>query len=173
MDQKQQYLCRELEILAWNASVQRANVYVPGLAADDPRKRRFRKQVLEFLARQLLPNYGNPMNEAEHRQNIERLGAHASGIDAELLSGGNYRFGVAQKLLNLTLKYHWCLGVVVEPPHCPVDRIVLKQTRRSDMSWTQIDDCGPYLEAIDAIRAVANRESLSIAMWELKCYARR
>src|SRR3954469_1601937 len=35
------------------------------------------------------------------------------------LRHGQYSYGVAQKLLNLVLEYHWCLGQISEPSHCP------------------------------------------------------
>jgi hypothetical protein len=49
-----------------------------------------------------------------------------------------YKYGVAQKLLNLFLKYLWCLGTIAEPPHCPVDRIIIGKTCYKDKNWTEI-----------------------------------
>jgi hypothetical protein len=63
---------------------------------------------------------------------------------------GKINFGIAQKMLNLYLKYMWSLGNIQEPPHFPVDRIIqIKLIRTSQTTrdypikieaWTQFDD---------------------------------
>ena len=91
-----------------------------------------------------------------------------------ILRGGRYRYSSAQKLLNLYLKYQWCLGHVAEPPHCPVDRIVLSMTSlKNKANWTEIDSRHEYMQLIDAIREQADRDGLSIAAWEMTNYRRR
>jgi hypothetical protein len=53
------------------------------------------------------------------------------------------RIGLAQKALNLYLKYLWCLGEIHEPPHCPLDSIVLGQVPGcKDVRWTLIATLG-------------------------------
>jgi len=68
-----------------------------------------------------------------------------------ILRDGNYRYGVAEKLLNLALKYYWCLGHIPTPPHCPVDRIVIEKTHlRGRVNWTEIKDEPQYRGVIEA-----------------------
>lgn len=82
-----------------------------------------------------------------------------------------YNIGIAQKLLNLQLKYLWCAGFIGVPPHCPVDRIIISKTYLRDrFNWTQIDGISEYQKAIEAIRSVAQHKS--IAVWELENYDR-
>ena len=74
-----------------------------------------------------------------HCENIENLITYANSADTDVLGENRYKYGVAQKLLNLALKYYWCLGEIKEPPHCPVDKIVIDQTVfRGRVNWTQI-----------------------------------
>ncbi|SDJ63273.1 hypothetical protein SAMN05216338_105731 [Bradyrhizobium sp. Rc2d] len=42
------------------------------------------------------------------------------------LRDGIYWYVVAQKVLNLLLKYYWCLARIPEPPYCPIDRIIIE-----------------------------------------------
>ncbi len=90
-----------------------------------------------------------------------------------MLAAG-YRIGHAQKTLNLVLKYRWCLGLVPEPPHCPIDRIVLsKTTLANKLNWTEMDRIEEYDEAIRAVRVCAQATGQSIARWELATFERR
>ncbi len=78
---------------------------------------------------------------------------------------------MAQKLLNLYLKYLWCMGHVAEPPHCPVDRIILAETTLRDrLNWTKITTREQYMSAINALRQVATAQGQSLAVWELLNY---
>ena len=41
-------------------------------------------------------------------------------------NGISFKIGHSQKLLNLMLKYYWCLEwLKYTPPHCPIDRMIL------------------------------------------------
>jgi hypothetical protein len=123
---------------------------------------------------EILPMYKKSCNEKQHYKNIEALVAYATKVGTSVLSPDGYRFGIAQKLLNLCLKYHWCLELVGEPPHCPVDRIVLDKTSfKGRLNWTEIQSSEKYREVIEEIDKIAKAKGLSIAMWELRHYARR
>lgn len=77
-----------------------------------------------------------------------------------------------QKLLNLVLKYHWCLGQISEPPHCPIDRIIIQKIHlRGRVNWTEIVDEDQYRAVIEAVRRKAEPES--ITRRELRNYRRR
>ena len=98
----------------------------------------------------------------------------ANKIDSGLLGEHGYKFGVAQKVLNLALKYYWCLGHIIEPPHCPVDRIIIDKTiYRGKINWTQILTEEEYLKVISAIKSLAEQQKFTIAQWELYNYVRR
>jgi hypothetical protein len=174
---KIRYLEDELWILAWNASVQHSALY----KKDAWKKQRdkigtFREKVVDFIRTSLIPQYESPLDELEHCKNIDHLIQQANQADKEtrILGTNGYRYGVAQKLLNLALKYYWCLGQISEPPHCPIDKIVIDHTPlRGRVNWTEITTREQYLSVISAVRFVAEQATCSISMWELNNYQRR
>lgn len=165
---EQQFVLTELWTLAWAASVQRANLYAPG----SKQTGQLRDKLQEFITSHLLPHYVRPCTEQQHYLNLAELVEFGTGALPGSLRDGRYRYGVAQKLLNLALKYHWCLGQISEPPHCPIDRIIIEKTHlRGRVNWTQIADEEQYRVVIEAVRRRAEPES--IARWELLNYRRR
>jgi hypothetical protein len=175
MKLKRQYLISELWILAWNASVQHASLYIKGAWKDRREEiNNFRNQVVCYVSENLIPRYRERVDGPQHVENIIELINHANNLESGILGENGYKFGVAQKLLNLSLKYYWCLGEVEEPPHCPIDRIVIEKTMfRGSVNWTQITEAAEYLKIIDAVREMARLKGTSIAIWELSKYQRR
>lgn len=174
LTQKQKFIFSEISILAWAASVQRAKLYNADLKPKNRRSVEFRAEVLRFIESELLPCYKSECDEILHVENIKRLADFGTDIGKGLLCEDGYKFGVAQKLLNLLLKYLWCLGHIPEPPHCPVDRLILEKTNlRGKINWTSITRASEYQRAICAIKSVAQSCGLSIAEWECQFYARR
>ena len=164
---KQNFILKELWILAWGASVQRANLF----AKDAQNKTEFRRKLIGYIEEKLLPLYKGVCSEQQHYTNIASLVEFAEKIHPSPLRNRVYKYGVAQKLLNLALKYYWCLGLISEPPHCPVDRIIIAKTRLRDrVNWTEIKDEEQYVCVIEAIREEAKDKSL--AFWELLNYER-
>lgn len=156
--------------MSWNASVQRANIYNPGTT--DAGRRKFRDGVITYCREEIIPMYANEVEEDEHCDTLQKLTSHVTGSAESTLLVNTYRIGIAQKLLNLQLKYLWCAGYIPMPPHCPVDRIILSKTRlRDKVNWTQIDSIVSYRDAIDAIMEMAGSEPL--AEWELRVFDRR
>ena len=165
------FLTNEFWQLSWSASVQRAGVYRPGLASKD--RLGFRGRLVEWLDIEVIPNYRDPVSEETHLCHLGRTVKYATQIGSDVLADGRYRIGVAQKLVNLQLKYLWCGGLLPEPPHCPVDRVILTQTRygHSPPAWTRMDTEEAYLDAIGTIREKAEVAGATIAAWELAAYA--
>ncbi len=130
MDPKLHYILTELWILAWNASVQRAELYRDGKERKSEQVRLFRGRVVTYLSSEIIPRYrANEIAKDQHYKCIEELIAYSNDLGSNVLGQLGYKYGIAQKLLNLALKYYWCLGEIAEPPHCPVDRIVIDKTR--------------------------------------------
>ena len=176
MDDKLQFITNELWILAWAASVQRAKLYKGKEDMDSTSREvsKFREDVIGFITANSIPQYADGCTEEQHYKNIDDLIAYANRVDPGILSRSGYKYGIAQKLLNLALKYYWCLGLVKEPPHCPVDRIVISKTSHNGkINWTQITDRSQYQKIIEDIKVLANRKQLSIPIWELTFYSRR
>jgi hypothetical protein len=172
MDKKTKYLVRELWISAWNASVQRASLYKPDARQDQ--KATFKNKVIDHIRDHIIPQYKEAVEGSRHCENIRGLINYANEVGTGVLGKDGYKYGVAQKVLNLALKYYWCLGQIKEPPHCPVDKMVIDKTVfRGRVNWTQILTEKEYLDIISAIRALAEKENSSIAQWELDNYERR
>jgi hypothetical protein len=169
MIEKTEFIINELWILAWSASVQRAKLYEE---KNDSGK--FRKDVIVFLMEKIIPKYIKGCTEEQHYGNINALIDHATEIDPGILGQTGYKYGVAQKLLNLALKYYWCLGLISEPPHCPIDRIIISKTKyNGKINWTQILRRSQYEQVIEDVKVLSQREGLSIAQWELTHFSRR
>ena len=174
LSREQRFIFDEVLVMAWAASVQRANIYNKSEKISSTDSLSFRLAVLEFVDLCLLEKYKSKISENLHITNIEWLVTFGTKHGGSLLSPDGYKFGVAQKLLNLTLKYLWCLGHILEPPHCPVDRIVISKTSlRDKVNWTEILSADKYKDVIEAIRSTANKKNMSIARWELMHYGRR
>jgi len=172
MNQMTDFIIRELWILAWAASVQRAKLYKKG--NENPKTNAFRKKIIDYLSSDIIPEYKNDLTENKHYSNIDKLIKFANNNNFGVLSDAGYKYGVAQKLLNLVLKYHWCLGLIKEPPHCPVDRVVIDSTKyKGKINWTQITQKSEYQKIIEEIKRLAQNINLSIPLWELSIYNRR
>ena len=106
LSKKQEYLVRELWILAWNASVQRASLYNTSVrrnGAPDKRVQDFKGGIIDFVTAKLLPHYLEECPEEQHFKNIAELVQFANQNGGKVLGEAGYKYGVAQKLLNLML----------------------------------------------------------------------
>ena len=84
---------------------------------------------------------------------------------------GNFLLPIASLLdKNLYLKYLWCIDIICEPPHCPIDKIILNKLKDYKTSWTKMNK-DDYIRAIKKINFVRGKES--IAQWELREFSRR
>jgi hypothetical protein len=176
MNNKIEFVKKELLILAWGASVQRANLYEKKTVSNQSSMQaiQFRESLIKFLTVKIMPQYVKGCTEEDHYRNIEGLIANAKKIDPGILGTEGYKYGIAQKLLNLALKYYWCLDLVNEPPHCPIDRLIISKTSyNGKINWTQIIKRAQYEGIIRELAVLAGDEGLSIAQWELKHYSRR
>ena len=149
------------------SSVQRGRVYVPDLL--DTQKRPF-KDAFKDQLRSLETTYRGTVTDDAHLSCIETFAHDLSRTHGGLLRGSRLRIGIAQKGVNLYLKYLWCLGRIPNPPHCPVDAIVMRAIR-GQHKWTQLDCIDTYRDIITECRRAAGRQSLS--EWELDLWNRQ
>ena len=113
--------------------------------------------------------YTSPVSEQDHVRNIRALADQVSVCCGHFLANGRVRFGVAQKELNLFLKYLWCADRLLAPPHCPFDAVVIGTLPNEvRVAWTKIETEGPYLRLVEAAKVKAEGESL--AKWELRVW---
>jgi hypothetical protein len=171
---KRDFVISELWILAWGASVQRAKLYGEKDPSDKKFKsaqNKFREDIVSFLIGKIIPQYEKGCSEQQHYTNIEALIDYANKVNPGILGSSGYKYGIAQKLLNLALKYYWCLGLIIEPHHCPIDRIIINKTKYSGKTnWTQILHRHEYEKIINEIKLLAKKDWVSVPEWELSVY---
>ena len=113
--------------------------------------------------------YQSPVTEEEHLSNLIRLADDFTSKFPHFLKNKRFRIGIAQKALNLYLKYLWCADLISQPPHCPFDSIVINRLPNcSDLRWTSIDTIEDYQRLVQNARRVADGKS--IAEWELEVW---
>jgi hypothetical protein len=149
------------------AAFGRNSVYAS--SCTDSAKQVFREKFAERL-RAEARRYATKVTDGDHCVTIGRIADALSAECPAALRGGRLRYGTAQKAFNLYLKFLWRSNCIPEPPHCPIDRVVLSKAGVKDLrtggtpSWTDCDCIAEYRRWIDALRSTSNR--LSLAQWE-------
>jgi hypothetical protein len=168
LNPKKEFLLSQALLSAEIASLQRASVY-SSRASDLDRQNLC--EILRVTLVEIAGQYTKPVSEDAHIQNIVRLANTISSKCTVSLVNGRFRFGIAQKALNLYLKYLWCLEQIPMPPHCPFDsRVMAKLPSIVQVSWTRLDDISAYLALVAAAKQVAAATGQSLAEWELSVY---
>jgi hypothetical protein len=172
---KWEFIESELVTASINAAFQRGNVYSDSKAYSDPRREILRKR-LSSLLRDLGTQYSETVSSVRHKQNIAKIADDLTTAfkDGGLLRGNRFRVGIAQKALNLYLKYLWCLGKIATPPHCPFDdriigKLPLSEKQKRDLAWTALDSLDGYQVLIDAgLKKIKTTGHASLSDWELE-----
>jgi hypothetical protein len=169
---KKKFIVDQAVVNSIGGAFQHAGVYVKELKDADKQKNCLRETLAECL-RNFGLTYAQSVTDEVHYRNIVNLANTMTEKfrDTGILRCRRFRIGIAQKALNLYLKYLWCLGDIPTPPHCPLDRRIidmldLKGKDRKDYDWTKLDDIKKYKELIEKCRNVAG--DISLAEWELK-----
>ncbi|MBD0833364.1 hypothetical protein [Aestuariibaculum sediminum] len=166
---KASFINNETWLLSINGAFQRANVYKQNV----PEKEKvYFKRVLKVYIDDVQNVYHTPVTETEHLENIKGLMGFTA-TSSSILTNGQFNFGVAQKLLNLYLKYRWCLGNIPAPPHFPVDSIIQRKLGLKVMPWTKMEDETEYLKIIrHAKKQLETYDCNSLAELELLLFSR-
>ena len=165
---KENYLKDEIWVLSLNASFQRNGIYKKQASSKD--KQLFRNELKSYIQDTIVPRYKNKVEEDEHKKNLKLI-IDSSIEYGSILKHGQLSIGAVQKLLNLTLKYYWCLGLIPEPPHFPIDRIIQKKLPPdSRKNWTEMS----FEDYSSIIKAAKNnlKDGETLAQWELQNYQR-
>ena len=172
------FLDQETLALTINGALGRNRTYRNGVVPD--RKRAFRESLRECLNSRLEEYRAERVSDDRHVANIEALSSELSERYQEILVDGSLRIGTAQKALNLYLKYGWARGIIPEPPHCPIDAIVLANIEKCpgnaecqicpNTTWTTICTTQEYLHFVEKAREAANARGQSLARWELRVW---
>jgi hypothetical protein len=157
--QQWDFLEGEFLTLSINAALQHSSTY----ATEDEKDREAVRRELRSALCDLSARYADGVSEEQHLENIQQLSRRVSQACASSLNGDHLRLGIAQKALNLYLKYLWCVGRIPIPPHCPFDNNVINVAARlklppgCERRWTQVS----------AALEEAKKKGLSLAAWEL------
>lgn len=169
---KKKFIKKEILLLTIAGAFGRNKIYRENL--DIKEKKVFKIKLCEYLDR-FAVKYRNEINEDLHYLNLSELEFLINEND-NVLYGGNISFGTVQKLLNLYLKYLWCIGEIQEPPHCPIDSIVLSKIEGERQTrWTKMGE-NDYYRIIGKLKnnkAENKKSEDSIAIWELREFNRR
>lgn len=171
---QENFVREDLWLLTYSASFQRAHVYNKNTSVTQKKKIAFRNSLFHFCNRLAEEQYQKEILEDKHIENIHALVDFTAGEFSEILHNERLKYGVAQKLLNLYLKYLWCISDLPTPPHFPIDRIIqdlLKLPIR--ISWTQMDSAEEYMVVIDQAKKVMETKGYkNLAELELVEYRR-
>ena len=125
----------------------------------------------DYIQNTILPLYENKVNEKKHIKNLKSIIENSKKYSS-ILKDDKLSIGTVQKLLNLLLKYFWCLGLIPEPPHFPIDRIIQKRLPRvSRKNWTELLSEKDYSSIINAAKDYLE-DGETLAQWELEKYQR-
>lgn len=169
---KRRFLSYELGLLTLKAALSTRDkkwpIYSPAMK-DHQRgeaKEAFREILIEIEQKCVTVS----LNEADHILYIKSVADRLSDLLTTSLHQSRFRIGVAQKMVNLHLKYLWVAGIAQEPVHCPIDGII-RDLSGIQYDWTRSDSTEEYKLAVAALTAVAGTKSLS--QWELEAFRRR
>jgi hypothetical protein len=173
-ESKYQFMFDQIFQAAIGASFSTRNTEYPIYRRDVNRTIDIRNDLKELIEDYITRFEMYKINEEDHFKEIKRISEIISNNEQfkDQLHDGKFRYGIAQKLLNLVLKYLWCGGFIREPYHCPVDNVlrtvIIKSKPGTNLEqWTKLDSEAEYREYINAIKELAAAENLSVAKWEL------
>lgn len=167
---KRRYLAYELGLLSIEGALSTRNRHWPVYSCAAHARAEAKSTIRETLEA-LVPAYRQErVTDAVHSANIVHVAHTLTERLRAVLHQRRFRIGVAQKLVNLHLKYLWTAGMIEEPPHCPIDGIV-RDYADIGYDWTSSNSIDQYLAAIAALRNLAQPRSL--AVWELQEFRRR
>jgi hypothetical protein len=147
------------------AALRRNPTYMDGISSTN--KYTFRTALVTQI-RGFADQYREDSTEQRHLGAIVQISDEMSQQYAHILKDNRLRIGTTQKALNLYMKFMWCLDSNwCTPPHCPIDRIVLKEAGINN-NWTELDDIELYSEWIARLRTISQRTgATNLAEWEL------
>jgi hypothetical protein len=172
MVDRKEFLRQTALFNAIGAAFQRALIY--GDKNDNGLKDQV-KRDLEGHLRRIETRYQRNVSSEKHLQTISGVAKNMSNKHAHILKNGRFRVGIAQKAVNIYLKLLWCYGWIPEPPHCPIDSIVLAKVGDRITKWTIMDDIEDYRTVIERIQAYIRQAGLkmSLSKWELYVWNNR
>lgn len=173
MNSKEQFIENEILASVVRAAFSRIRdgIYSPTATLDD--RNQFIYETKKYLSK-IRENYTNKKGVTfeRHVKEISELRDNLSKKGNGILREERITFGIAQKLLNLYLKYLWCLGIIGESPHCPIDATILSEIDMHKPRWPRINE-NEYVERMKIIQQISQKDGLKIAQWELNLFNKK
>ena len=178
-DPPKAFLLNEILTSSMNAGLQTRNpdypVYKKGLIDSKS------KECMVVEIRKILLSYGESfenIGEKDHIEKIRCMAQHLTKKYGDILHNNTFRIGIRQKIINLFLKYLWCLGWIKEPFHCPYDSIIKGKLINGDgpiqlADWTKMNSMDEYGEYVKRAKERAKASGYSIPAWELHVWNNR
>jgi hypothetical protein len=165
------FINNEIWILTFGGAFQRSGLYAPSVS--EINKSKFRTSIKIKINSLVNSEYKEgSVSSDKHINNLIELKKWINTNHAEVLNNGSIKLGIVQKLLNLNLKYQWCLGLIKTPPHCPFDRIIISKMKLpTPPAWTKLDSVAEYKMLVKEALVLARNKT--IAEWELDVFSRR
>ncbi|WP_324480792.1 hypothetical protein [Lentimicrobium sp.] len=178
-DPPKAFLLNEILTSSMNAGLQTRNHEYPVYKKDVKDFKSKECMVLEI--RKILLSYAKGfenISETDHFEKIRSLTQHITEKYGDILHNDTFRLGISQKIINLFLKYLWCLGWIKEPFHCPFDSIIKDRLINGDSSiqladWTKMNSMDEYYEYVKRAKERATASGYSIPSWELHAWNNR
>ena len=161
------FLLHEFATLAINGAFQHVAIYAAGVLEAD--RAELREHLRDHLDK-ISVDYVQAVHESSHVKNIARVVNSLTRRHAGILKDHRFRWGPAQKALNLYLKYLWCDGAHTDASTLP-HRLNCAQgsAGKAPVAWSQIRDESEYTHLIKQIKLAADNEPL--AEWELRVWS--
>jgi len=165
------FLIDEIWLLTFHGGLGRTGVYKK--TASEQSRTQFRRFVRSLIDQEVEDSYRQtPQTHERHCEVLLSLKRRVDEEYGELFNGDEITMGVVQKIMNLHLKYRWCLGWITIPPHFPVDAIMLREIPRyRDTRWSRLASIEEYRDIIECAQGIAG--DVPLAEWELQTFARR
>lgn len=171
---KWEFVERELIAGSISSAFQRARVYADAEGYTDSNRDKLREELTKKL-KAVAKEYATGVSSDRHTDNIKTI---ADDLTAQfkgkgLLRDDRFRIGIAQKALNLYLKWLWCLGKIPTPPHCPFDWGIIAKLRPTDaqgqqLQWTKLVSVEEYQALVNAaLKKMKGTEHKTLSDWEL------
>jgi hypothetical protein len=143
-----------------------------GAKTDHVEERRAFRDALTAELRSLATNYeGHDVDGELHIRTIRDMADRLERDHGDILNGGKLFFGVAQKALNVYLKYLRCANLDIHPPHCPFDYDIISKLNPRDgigRKWTHSNSEDDYREWVRLAEAAAQKGGYQSASdWEI------
>lgn len=174
-EEKRRFLTYEFSLLTIKAALSTRNKKYPIYCnnSSSMQKANYRHAIRKLFLDIESIYMAKQVPENDHIEFIVKTANSLSSAYKDCLFEQKLRIGVAQKLINLYLKYLWAAELLSnEPPHCPIDGIIRNEAN-IEYNWISSDCINEYKQAVMKLKAISEPRGKTLAQWELEVFRRR